>query len=87
MTDASNNGYHVKPLDAECAAFQAQIPDLIGTDELRNHPHMLTCDRCPALVRELEYIAEAARQLIPVEIEPRDDLWSKIQSAIQREES
>jgi hypothetical protein len=76
------------PTNDECAAFQAQLPDLIGSGEtLRNHPHMLTCDRCPAFVRDLEYIAEAARQLMPAEAEPGDDLWKKIQRAIERDES
>jgi hypothetical protein len=37
------------------------------------------------LVRDLEYIAEAARQLIP-EVEPESDLWAKIELAIERGE-
>ena len=71
--------------DAECAKFQASMPDRIGGGEdLQTDPHMLTCERCRSLVRELEYIAEAARQLIPVEEEPRDELWTNIQLAIER---
>jgi len=35
----------------------------------------------------LEYIAEAARQLIRIEEEPRDELWTNIQMAIERGEA
>jgi hypothetical protein len=74
--------------DAECAEFQASMPRRIGAGEdLQTDPHMLTCERCRSLVRELEYIAEAARQLIPVEQEPRDELWVNIQLAIERGEA
>lgn len=71
--------------DQECAAFQALMPERIGAGEdLQVYPHMQTCERCRALVRDLEYIAEAAKQLIPVEEEPREDLWAQIQMAIER---
>jgi hypothetical protein len=75
-------------LDDDCAEFQALMPERIGAGEdLQSYEHMLTCERCRALVRDLEYIAEAARQLIPVEQEPPDDLWANIQSAIERGEA
>jgi hypothetical protein len=76
------------PTNDECAQFQSQMPDRIGAGEdLQNHPHMLTCDRCRALVRDLEYIAQAARQLMPVEAEPGEDVWKKIQKALERDEA
>ena len=72
-------------IDAECAEFQANMPERIGAGEdLQTDPHMLTCERCRSLVRDLEYIAEAARQLMPIEEEPRDELWANIQLAIER---
>ena len=72
-------------LDADCARFQASMPERVGAgEELQADPHMLTCERCSALVRELEYIAEVARQLMPIEEEPRDELWANIQMAIER---
>ena len=37
-----------------------------------------------ALLADLEAIAEAARQLFPIE-EPPDDLWKKIQSKLDKE--
>jgi hypothetical protein len=36
------------------------------------------------LLAELETIAEAARQLFP-SVEPPDEVWTQIESAIQRE--
>jgi hypothetical protein len=82
-------GFYRDPLedldDEECVAFQASMPRRVGAGEdLQNDPHMLTCDRCRSLVRDLEYIAEVARQLMPVEEEPRDELWTNIQLAIER---
>jgi len=74
--------------DDECAEFQATMPERIGAGEdLQTDPHMLTCERCRSLVRDLEYIAEAARQLMPIEEEPRDELWTNIQLAIERGEA
>jgi len=74
--------------DDECARFQASMPERVGAGEdLQTYPHMLTCERCRSLVRELEYIVEVARQLMPVEAEPRDELWTNIRLAIERGEA
>ena len=74
--------------DQDCAEFQASMAELIGNGEdLQDHPHMLTCERCTALVRELETIAEVARQLLPIEEEPGDDLWIKLQGKLAMESS
>src|SRR5579871_5318834 len=63
--------------EQECAEFQAQMPARIGAGEdLQEYAHLQTCDRCRALLTDLEAIAEAARQLLPVE-EPRDALWDE----------
>ena len=75
---------------AECAAFQASMAWRIGEGEdLWSNPHMATCELCTSLVRELEAIADAARQLMPIDAEPDEDLWSKIESklALQEPES
>jgi len=59
-----------------CEAFQAQLPELIGTGgDMAAHPHLEHCELCRALLADLETIAEAARQLFPIE-EPPDELWS-----------
>jgi hypothetical protein len=68
-----------------CEAFQAQLPELIASGENVNaHPHLESCQLCRALLADLETIAEAARQLFPIE-EPPDDLWDHIESAIKKE--
>jgi hypothetical protein len=70
-----------------CEEFQARLPELIGSGEiLSNHPHLVGCPLCRALLADLETIAEAARQLFPV-AEPPDDLWLQIESALQQEET
>lgn len=74
--------------DAECVAFQASMADRIGAGEdLQSDPHLEACERCRALLAELEFIVEFAKQVMPVEQEPRDDLWSQIQMAIERGEA
>jgi hypothetical protein len=71
--------------ELSCAAFQAQLPDLIGTGKkIADHPHVQTCELCRALLADLETIAEAARQLFPV-VEPPDELWAQIESKIKKE--
>ena len=55
-----------------CTEFQAQLSDLISSGAtIANDPHLTTCENCRALLRDLETIAEAARQLFPIE-EPPD---------------
>lgn len=72
--------------EMSCAAFQAQLPDLIGSGEnVADHPHLKNCELCRALLADLETIAEAARQLFPI-VEPPDELWEHIESAIKNEQ-
>jgi predicted anti-sigma-YlaC factor YlaD len=79
MTDDRNH--------LSCAAFQEQLADLIGSgQDISLHPHIQTCDQCRALLADLETIAEAARQLFPA-VEPPEELWEHIESAIKDEES
>ncbi len=69
-----------------CAEFQAQLPELIGSGaDASAHPHIESCELCRALLADLETIAEAARQLFPI-VEPPDDLWIHIESAIKSED-
>jgi hypothetical protein len=73
------------PNNMDCREFQSQLADLIGSGEdAASHPHLKTCPRCRALLNDLETIAEAARQLLPVE-PPEDRLWERIESAIKQE--
>jgi hypothetical protein len=70
----------------DCVDFQAQLPDLVASGEdAAAHPHLQDCARCSALLADLTTIAEAARQLFP-SVEPPDEVWEHIQSAIERED-
>jgi hypothetical protein len=74
------------PNKMSCQEFQAQLADLIGSGEdAASHPHLQTCANCSALLADLETIAEAARQLLPVQ-QPEDGLWERIEMAIKKEE-
>lgn len=74
------------PSKMNCAEFQAQLPELIGSGvDASAHPHIRSCELCRALLADLETIAEAARQLLPV-VDPPEDLWSQIESAIKNED-
>jgi hypothetical protein len=68
-----------------CAEFQDQMAEMIGTGEDASmHPHVQSCELCRALLHDLQTIAEAARQLFPVE-DPPDTLWEKLETAIKQE--
>ena len=69
-----------------CVEFQAQLSELIASGEdASSHPHVKSCARCNALLADLTTIAEAARQLFP-SVEPPDEVWEHIESAIKRED-
>lgn len=71
------------PDHLSCAEFQAHLPELIGSGaDLSTHPHIRDCELCRALLADLETIAQAARELFP-SVEPPDDLWKNIETAIQ----
>jgi len=75
------------PNEMNCHEFQAQLPELIGSGEdTAAHPHLQSCELCRALLNDLETIAEAARQLFPI-LEPREELWEHIESAIKEDEA
>ena len=74
------------PKSMTCDEFQNQLADLIGSGEdLDQHPHLQHCDTCRQLLRELQTIADAARQLFPIQ-QPEDNLWERIESAIKKDE-
>jgi hypothetical protein len=69
-----------------CQEFQDQLPELIGAgNNLSHHPHLRSCALCRALLDDLEAIAAAARQLLPIE-DPPEELWEHIEMAIKEEE-
>lgn len=69
----------------DCAEFQSKLPELFEAGkDLSSEEHIKTCENCAALVRDLEYIAEQARLLLP-QHDPSPGVWNNIQSAIQRD--
>ena len=75
------------PDQMSCAAFQAQLPELIGGGYPPIfHPHIQQCEHCRALLADLETIAEAAHSLLPAE-EPSDELWKQIEAAIKNQKN
>ena len=82
MSDVRNgaNGTTV-----DCAVFQDQLPSLFESGEdLNTHPHLETCENCSALVRDLEYIAQQAKLLLPIH-DPSPEVWENIQTALKKE--
>ena len=70
-----------------CNEFQAQLPEMIGSGQsLAAHAHLQHCALCRALLADLETIAEAARSIFPI-VEPPDNLWKQIESAIKKEKA
>ncbi len=74
----------IDPGNMSCEEFQAQMPELIGSGEDASaHPHLKNCDRCRALLADLQTIADAARELFP-SVEPPDEVWTNIESALKQ---
>ena len=74
-----------------CAEFQEQLPQMFAAEgdvdynpELRGH--LTTCTNCSALVRDLEYIAAQARELLQPTHDPSPDVWSNIQSKLAKDD-
>jgi predicted anti-sigma-YlaC factor YlaD len=74
------------PETLSCERFQSQLPELIGSGAVvAEHAHLQHCELCKALLADLEAIAEAARQLLPI-VDPPEELWEQIESAIMSEQ-
>jgi hypothetical protein len=70
-----------KPVQT-CAEFQDQLPELFESDEeFHGLDHLHTCENCAALVRDLEYIAQQAKLLLPLR-DPSPAVWDNIQKKI-----
>ena len=84
--NTDDNTNHKDTSSMTCGEFQEQLPEFLaaGISPIADHPHLQHCANCAALVRDLEYIAEAARQLMPAH-DPSPDVWSHIQSTLARE--
>src|SRR5689334_22209196 len=72
--------------DMDCAAFDARLADylegeLAPSDRREVEAHLASCDRCSALVRDLEQIRAGAAAL--PELVPSRNLWAGIASRIE----
>ena len=71
--------------DMNCAEFQERLPELFETHaDLSAEEHLKTCENCTALVRDLEYIAQQAKLLLPIH-DPSPAVWDNIRTAIRNE--
>lgn len=81
------------PNPLSCADFQEHLPDLFaaGGNGSINDPslseHLRTCENCSALMRDLQYIADQAKQLLQPTHEPSDNVWKKIQEGLASDPS
>lgn len=67
-----------------CAEFQETLPDLFESGaDLHDQEHLQSCEQCAALVRDLEYIAQQAKLLLPIH-DPSPAVWNNIQSSLER---
>ncbi len=70
-----------KPVQT-CEEFQAQLPEMFESgEEFHGLDHLQTCENCAALVRDLEYIAQQAKLLLPLR-DPSPVVWENIQHKI-----
>jgi hypothetical protein len=69
-----------------CADFQERLPELFEMKaDLSADEHLKTCENCAALVRDLEYIAQQAKLLLPIH-EPSPTVWDRISTAMRNEQ-
>lgn len=69
----------------ECNEFQQKLPEFFDSDaDLMDHPHLKTCPTCSSLVRDLDYIAQQAKLLLPIH-DPSPAVWENIHRELSRE--
>ena len=69
----------------DCAEFQRKLPELFEAQaDLSDNEHLKHCENCAALVRDLEYIAQQAKLLLPIH-DHSPAVWDTIQSALSEE--
>jgi hypothetical protein len=76
------------------AEFEHHLPELFATGEggkLSEDPRLAKFLKanpdCAALVRDLETIADTAKNLFAADKEPSDSVWSNIASKLEQESS
>jgi hypothetical protein len=82
MTETRPN----EPTMTNCADFQDRLPELFESHaDLSTEEHLKSCENCTALVRDLEYIAQQAKLLLPIH-DPSPSVWDNIRAAIQNDQ-
>ena len=78
-----SNARTVVESDQSCAEFQQRLPQLFESEtDFSREPHLETCENCAELVRDLNYIAQQAKLLMPIH-DPAPAVWESIRTAIQ----
>jgi len=68
-----------------CQQFQEVLPHIIETGgSADEEAHLQSCTACSDLVRDLKYIAEQAKLLLPMR-DPGPRVWTNIEQSLQRE--
>jgi len=68
-----------------CAEFQKVLPYIIESGgKAEEDEHLRVCPVCTDLVRDLTYIAEQAKLLLPMH-DPSPKVWDDIQGSLERE--
>ncbi len=66
----------------DCAEFQARMPELFGAEaDFNKEEHLEHCENCAELVRDLNYIAQQAKLLMPIH-DPAPAVWENIRTAM-----
>ncbi len=72
----------MKEQTPDCAAFQQRLPQLFEAEtDFTHEPHLSECENCAELVRDLEYIAQQAKLLMPIH-DPSPAVWENIKTAL-----
>jgi hypothetical protein len=68
-----------------CAEFHKQLPITIESGgDINEQEHLNSCNNCAELVRDLRYIAEQAKLLLPMH-DPSPRVWNNIQASLKKE--
>src|SRR5579864_2588706 len=68
-----------------CAEFQEVLPYIFESGgDASEMEHLKTCPICSDLVRDLRYIADQAKLLLPLR-DPSPQVWDNIQGRLERE--
>lgn len=78
-------GESVNANNMSCAEFHKVLPEIIESgQDVTNHPHLQQCHNCSDLVRDLQYIAEQAKLLLPMR-DPGSRVWNNIEDSLRQE--